>query len=97
MYTDLYQTNNKSINKILSQLVDLNQLIHIKEKEKFIKNIFHGNAEDYRRTINLLNLMHSWNLAHILLCRVFSKRNINEYSKHAIRLSTIVFSRYYHV
>jgi len=97
MHTDFHPTNKESINEILLQLADINQLISIKDKKNFIKNIFYGNAEDYQRTINLLNLMNSWNLAHILLCHVFSKRNINEYSKHAIKLSTIVFSRYYHL
>jgi len=96
-HADFYPTNNESINKILSQLVDLNQLISNEDKNNFIKYIFYGNLKDYQRTINMLNLMNNWKLAHKMLSLVFSEKNINENGKHAARLSNIVFSRYYPV
>jgi len=95
MHTDIYPANNESTNELLSQFVDINQLITIKEKTNFITNIFYGNFEDYQRTINKLNSMNSWELSHNMLSQVFSERNIYEFSKHARMLSTIVFSRYY--
>lgn len=92
---DIYPTNNESTEETSSHLVDLNKLIDSKDEENFIKNIFYGNLEDYQRTINMLNLMNSWKPSYSMLRLVFSERDIYEYSKHALRLSTIVFSRYH--
>jgi len=73
----------------------LYRLIDDQSKAMFVKKIFRKDGEAYGRFIDLLEVAENWNAAKGILDEELSMRKINPYSKEAIRLSDLVFSRYF--
>ncbi|MDZ7291033.1 MAG: hypothetical protein ONB44_07495 [candidate division KSB1 bacterium] len=73
----------------------MSQLIDDKSRQAFIKKIFQKDVDAYLDFIEYLEAMQTWKEAKAFLDREFHSRKVNPYSKEAVRLSDLVFSRYF--
>jgi hypothetical protein len=71
------------------------RLVDEKSRRDFIKKIFHKDLEAYLAFIEQIEEMQTWKEAKAFLDREFQQRKVNPYSKEAVRLSDMVFSRYF--
>jgi len=75
--------------------LSLTRLIDGKSRLAFIKKIFHKDLDAYRGFIEELEATQTWKEAKALLDGGFKQRKVNPYSKEAVQLSDLVFSRYF--
>jgi hypothetical protein len=73
----------------------LSDLIDDKSRMIFLRKIFKRDEAAYRRFVEVLERADTWKTAKEILDEELSRREINPYSKEAIRLSDVVFSRYF--
>jgi hypothetical protein len=73
----------------------MTRLIDEKSRSAFIKKIFRKDIEAYLAFIDELEMTQTWKEAKKFLDREFQARKINPYSKEAVHLSDLVFSRYF--
>lgn len=73
----------------------LHRLIDDQSKAMFVKKIFKKDGEAYGRFIDLLEVAENWKAAKEILDEELSMRKINPYSREAVRLSDLVFNRYF--
>jgi hypothetical protein len=71
------------------------RLVDEKSRRDFIKKIFHKDLEAYLAFIEQIEEMQTWKEAKAFLDREFQQRKVSPYSKEAVRLSDVVFSRYF--
>jgi hypothetical protein len=71
------------------------RLVDEKSRRDFIKKIFHKDLEAYLSFIEQIEEMQTWKEAKAFLDREFQQRKVSPYSKEAVRLSDLVFSRYF--
>jgi hypothetical protein len=72
----------------------LQQLISLKARKRFIEKLFNENEKDYERFLSLINQSENWKQASVYVDAIFLRHKINPYSKHAVRFTDIVYSRY---
>jgi hypothetical protein len=70
-------------------------LVDEKSRRAFIKKIFHKDPDTYLAFIEQLEAAQTWKEAKVLLDSEFQARRINPYSREAVQLSDLVFSRYF--
>jgi hypothetical protein len=73
----------------------ITRLIDGKSRLAFIKKIFHKDLDAYLGFIENLEATQTWKEAKVLLDGTFKQRKVNPYSKEAVQLSDVVFSRYF--
>ncbi len=73
----------------------LHRLIDDQSRTMIVKKIFRKDDEAYGRFIDLLEVAENWKAAKEILDEELSMRKINPYSKEAVRLSDLVFGRYF--
>lgn len=73
----------------------MTKLIDEKSRRTFIRSIFQRDEDAYLDFIQRLELLQTWKEAKALLDGELNKRKVNPYSKEAIRLSDLIFSRYF--
>jgi hypothetical protein len=73
----------------------LTQLIDEKSRRVFIKKIFQKDLDTYLDFIERLEAIKTWKEAKTFLDHEFQQHRVNQYSKEAIRLSDLVFKRYF--
>lgn len=73
----------------------LTQLIDEKNRRVFIKKIFQKDLDTYLSFVERLEAIKTWKEAKAFLDHEFQQRRVNPYSKEAIRLSDVVFKRYF--
>ncbi|MGH7602336.1 MAG: hypothetical protein ACREOI_38710, partial [bacterium] len=71
------------------------RLVDEKSRRDFIKKIFHKDLEAYLAFIERLETLQTWKEAKAFLDHEFQQRRVNPYSREAVRLSDMVFSRYF--
>jgi hypothetical protein len=71
------------------------RLVDEKSRRDFIKKIFHKDLEAYLAFIERLETIQTWKEAKAFLDHEFQQRRVNPYSREAVRLSDMVFSRYF--
>ncbi len=76
-------------------LEDLNQIITVKQRKKFIKKMFHKDEQQYRQFIDLLNNTPTWKQASVAIDEMFYQTGINPYSKIALEFSDTIYNRYF--
>ncbi len=76
-------------------LPDLVNLIDLKNKKLFVRNIFHKDENAYDKFIYELQALQNWREAKLRIDQELAKRKIDPFSKEAIRLGDIVFGRYF--
>jgi hypothetical protein len=72
----------------------LQQLISPKARKRFIEKLFNENEKDYERFLSLINQSENWKQASVYVDAIFLRHKINPYSKHAVRFTDTVYSRY---
>ena len=73
----------------------ITRLIDGKSRLAFIKKIFHKDLDAYLDFIEALEATQTWKEAKALLDGTFKQRKVNPYSKEAVQMSDLVFSRYF--
>ena len=86
------QPQSKSAN---AQGVPLRPLIDNRTEKSFIKKLFGGDAEAYANLLDKLEEAESWRVAKILIDNELFKRDVDPFSREAIKLVDLVYGRYY--
>lgn len=73
----------------------LKQLIDDKTEKVFIKKLFNGDASSYEKLLGKLDEAESWRVAKILIDNELFKRDVDPFSREAIKLVDLIYSRYY--
>jgi len=73
----------------------LRSLINGKTEKLFIKKLFGGDAEAYDDLLDKLDEAESWRVAKILIDNELFKRDVDPFSREAIKMVDLVYSRYY--
>ena len=82
-------------NKDESDLKGLQSLVDERTEKLFIKKLFNGDNEAYNSLFEKLNEAESWRVAKILIDNELFKRDVDPFSREAIKLVDLVYSRYY--
>ncbi|MBX7151403.1 hypothetical protein K1X84_07170 [bacterium] len=77
------------------RLVLMESLINEKDEKIILKSIFNDDREDYREFMHGVNRSKTWKEAIGVLDDKLVANKVDPYSKEAIRLSDIVYTRYY--
>jgi hypothetical protein len=73
----------------------LKNLIDEKTEKVFIKKLFDGDALSYENLLGKLDEAESWRVAKILIDNELFKRDVDPFSREAIKLVDLIYSRYY--
>ncbi|MFO7889408.1 MAG: hypothetical protein R6V04_03615 [bacterium] len=73
----------------------LKDLIDSKMEKGFIKKLFDNNAKAYENVINKLNKTDSWREAKVLIDNELFKRDVDPFSREAIKLVDMVYGIFY--
>ena len=73
----------------------LRSLINGKTEKQFIKKLFDGDADAYHALLDKLDEAESWRVAKILIDNELFKRDVDPFSREAIKMVDLVYSRYY--
>jgi len=73
----------------------LHTLIDARSRKMIMKKIFRKNKEEYVAFVEKLERVESWKEAKALIDLELHRRGISPYSKEAVRLGDILFSRYF--
>jgi hypothetical protein len=71
------------------------ELIDEKTEKVFIKKLFGGDGDAYGKLIQKLDESESWRVAKILIDNELFKRDVDPFSREAIKLVDLIYSRYY--
>ncbi len=77
------------------QLVLLQTLITPKDEKIFMNAVFQNDTKDYHEFISSINRTKTWKEAIAVLDETLASAKVDPYCKEAIRLSDIVYTRYY--
>jgi len=66
-----------------------------KTEKVFIKKLFSGDQSAYKRLLDKLEEAESWRVAKILIDNELFKRDVDPFSREAIKLVDLVYTRYY--
>lgn len=81
--------------ELISKRSGLKNLIDEKTEKVFIKKLFDGDASSYEKLLDKLNEAESWRVAKILIDNELFKRDVDPFSREAIKLVDLIYSRYY--
>jgi len=73
----------------------LREFIDTKSEKVFIKKLFGGDSVEYEQLINKLDEAESWRVAKILIDNELFKRDVDPFSREAIKLVDLVYGLYY--
>ncbi len=73
----------------------LKNLIDERTEKVFIKKLFEGDATSYEKLLEKLDEAESWRVAKILIDNELFKRDVDPFSREAIKLVDLIYSRYY--
>jgi hypothetical protein len=76
-------------------LEDLNNVISLKNRKKFLKKIFKKDESRYIKFISYLNEIHSWKKASIAIDEMYYQTGINPYSHIAVEFSDLIYNRHF--
>jgi hypothetical protein len=74
---------------------NVSEMIDKKTEKAFIKKLFSGNKEEYAGLLSKLDDAESWRVAKILIDNELFKRDIDPFSREAIKMVDLVYSSYY--
>ncbi|MBN2200712.1 hypothetical protein JW777_02030 [bacterium] len=70
-------------------------LIDEKTEKVFVKKLFNGDGDAYGKLMQKLEDAESWRVAKILIDNELFKRDVDPFSREAIKLVDLIYSRYY--
>jgi hypothetical protein len=71
------------------------ELIDEKTEKVFVKKLFNGDGDAYSKLLQKLDEAESWRVAKILIDNELFKRDVDPFSREAIKLVDLIYSRYY--
>lgn len=77
------------------ELRGLGSLIDERTEKIFVKKLFDGDRKSYSQLLAKLEDAESWRVAKILIDNELFKRDVDPFSREAIKLVDLVYSRYY--
>jgi len=95
------ETEEKSVEKGKEKRADekepksISYSVDEKTEKAFIKKLFGGDVDSYRGLMSKLVDAESWRVAKILIDNELFKRDVDPFSREAIKLVDLVYSRYY--
>ncbi|NQT24922.1 hypothetical protein HQ585_06190, partial [candidate division KSB1 bacterium] len=81
--------------QIQDELLGLGSLIDERTEKIFVKKLFDGDKKSYTQLLSKLEEAESWRVAKILIDNELFKRDVDPFSREAIKLVDLVYSRYY--
>jgi len=93
--TEIEESDKDYSKKTVQQKGGLRNLINGKTEKLFIKKLFDGDAEAYHALLDKLDEAESWRVAKILIDNELFKRDVDPFSREAIKMVDLVYSRYY--
>jgi hypothetical protein len=78
-----------------SKRAGFKNLIDEKTEKVFIKKLFNNDGEAYTKLMQKLEEAESWRVAKILIDNELFKRDVDPFSREAIKLVDLIYSRYY--
>ncbi|MFZ0389769.1 MAG: hypothetical protein WAN36_04870 [Calditrichia bacterium] len=78
-----------------TNLEDLNKIITVKQKRKFVRKIFAKNEYRYRTFIKFINNVPTWKRASAAIDEMFYQTDTNPYSKIALEFSDLIYNRFF--
>lgn len=75
--------------------IDLRPLIDGRMEKSFVKKLFGGDRDAYDSLLDKLDDAESWRVAKILIDNELFKRDVDPFSREAIKLVDLVYGRYY--
>ncbi len=76
-------------------LEDINDIIPVKHRKKFVKKMFKKDEHRFSKFINYLNQLTSWKKASAAIDEMLYQTGINPYSSLAVEFSDMVYNRYF--
>ena len=73
----------------------LREFIDTKSEKVFVKKLFGGDKAEYEQLLNKLDEAESWRVAKILIDNELFKRDVDPFSREAIKLVDLVYGLYY--
>ncbi|HDQ44330.1 MAG TPA: hypothetical protein ENN17_02360 [bacterium] len=73
----------------------IRELIDDRTEKIFVKKLFDGDQDSYQGLLEKLEEAESWRVAKILIDNELFKRDVDPFSREAIKLVDLVYSRYY--
>lgn len=93
---DKYTINRRNIEKQPpGPYPALGNIISTKEKKTFIKRIFNNDLYAYLKFMEILDSTEKWKTAKNIIDTELERRDIDTYSKEALKLGDRVFSKYF--
>lgn len=89
------KNGQSNLNGNKAQRPQISALINQDDKDFLVSTIFNNKADDFSQFIEKLDLIKKWQTARVAINEEIVKRNISPYSKEAILLGDVVFSRYF--
>lgn len=77
-----------------SSVADLYELFSVKEQKLFVRKLFKKDEVEFRKALDRLNPLSTWEEASLALDRLFSSQNVDPFSKEAVLFTEKIFSRY---
>ena len=78
-----------------AEIQGLRSFIDGKTEKLFVKKLFGGDDAAYARLLDKLDEAESWRVAKILIDNELFKRDVDPFSREAIKLVDLVYTRYY--
>jgi hypothetical protein len=78
-----------------SKRAGFKNMIDEKTEKVFIKKLFNSDGEAYTKLMQKLEEAESWRVAKILIDNELFKRDVDPFSREAIKLVDLIYSRYY--
>jgi len=75
--------------------VSIRDFLDKKSEKNFVKKLFGGNQEAFDKLIERLDEAESWRVAKILIDNELFKRDVDPFSREAIKLVDMVYGLYY--
>jgi len=85
----------QEVSEAPSEKVGLKNFIDDKAEKVFVKKLFSGDHSEYEQLIGKLDEAESWRVAKILIDNELFKRDVDPFSREAIKLVDLVYSLYY--
>ncbi|GJQ21545.1 MAG: hypothetical protein HBSIN02_19000 [Bacteroidia bacterium] len=77
-----------------ASVADLYELFSLKEQKLFVRKLFMKDEVEFRKALDGLNPLATWEEASLALDRLYSSRNVDPFSKVAVLFTEKIFSRY---
>jgi hypothetical protein len=87
--------SEKNVKTSMAVKSGFKELIDEKTEKVFVKKLFSGDGDAYGKLIQKLEEAESWRVAKILIDNELFKRDVDPFSREAIKLVDLIYSRYY--